>query len=169
MRSGGIYQGFCEALVERHNHGELLQFKSNLPQCMSLTLVSAILQNQLRRVSSPANFAVFRQLASLQTSAQPCHDAVVQRTANAAGKEQPTAKSQARFPGWLASVATCGAAAGVYTFNSEDVPLTGRRQLLFRCQLHNPTPCAHLLTWKATGTWQLTRFPHHCSSKPCSL
>ena len=75
---------------------------------------------------------MFRQLASLQTAAQPCHDAVVQRTANAAGKEQPTAKSEARFPGWLATVATCGASAGVYTFNSEDVPLTGRRQLLFR-------------------------------------
>jgi len=83
-------------------------------------------------VGSPANFALFRQLASLQTSAQPCHDAVVQQTANAAGKEQPTAKSQPRLPGWLASVATCRAAAGVYTFNSEDVPLTGRRQLLFR-------------------------------------
>ena len=81
-------------------------------------------------MGSPANFALFRQLASLQTSAEPCHDAVVQRTANAAGKEQPTAKSQPR--GWLASVATCGAAAGVYAFNSEDVPLTGRRQLLFR-------------------------------------
>ncbi|KAL0028635.1 hypothetical protein WJX79_007115 [Trebouxia sp. C0005] len=86
--------------------------------------------NQLRRVGSAANFAMFRQVASLQTSAQPCTP--VQRTANAAGKEQPTAKSQPRIPGWVASVATCGAAAGVYTFNSEAVPLTGRRQLLFR-------------------------------------
>jgi len=83
-------------------------------------------------VGAPANFALFRQLASLQTSAQPCHDAVVQRTAKAAGQEQPTAKSQPRLPGWLASVANCAAAAGVYTFNSEHVPLTGRRQLLFR-------------------------------------
>ncbi len=56
----------------------------------------------------------------------------MQRTANAAGKEQPTAKSQPRRSGWLATVATCGAAAGVYAFNSEEVPLTGRRQLLFR-------------------------------------
>ena len=99
---------------------------------MSLTFVLALLQNQLRRVGALANFALFRQLASLQTSAQPCHGALVQRTANAAGKEQPTVKSQLRRSGWLATVATCGAAAGVYAFNSEEVPLTGRRQLLFR-------------------------------------
>ena len=99
---------------------------------MSLTFVLVLLQNQLRRVGAPADFALFRQLASLQTSAQPCHDAVVQRTANAAGKEQPTAKSQPRRSGWLATVATCGAAAGVYAFNSVEVPLPGRRHLLFR-------------------------------------
>ena len=51
--------------------------------------------------------------------------------------------------GWLSNLAIFGTAAGIYAANSEKVPLTGRRQLLFRwCQ---PTATAHTVTGLPRG------------------
>ena len=102
------------------------------------------LQNKVRQLTKSARVADWLRSAAYGTSSRPLHSSPAQPAAYAANKEvfeHIPNRSEPILPGWLASLATFGVAAGVYATNTEQVPLTGRKQLLFNwCQ---PKATAH--------------------------
>jgi len=110
-----------------------------------LPSVLVFLQNKLRQLTRSVRVADCLRSAAYEKSSRPLHSLTAPPPAYAASKEVSEHipdRSEPFLPGWLASLATFGVAAGVYATNTEQVPLTGRKQLLFNWS--QPTSTAHI-------------------------